>query len=383
MSENKKAGPITFAIGLIFFGIVLLISNFKGLGIFESTLKYWPVLLIGLGVEYFVRSYLNQKRGNQESTRFHFPTVFVVLFVASIAFCGQQVSELLKDHEIDGFIREAVAGTSYNYEHNLEGRSIEYTPQTVKLSLNDLNGKVNIEPSSNNRIEINATIIGWGPSPVEAKRRAEMVKIKINEGQIINITRLKDQIENIRRPAEVVYYLRVPKGLKVEMYGSSGSVKADNLENDLYIESESGETSASNIKGNVKYEGDFGSAKFRNISGDLSVKLGAGDVNIDSIAGNLKVDSESGKIEIRSSQPVQKNYKVHNESGETKISLAGTSNVTVSANTQNGRISGTLRLKMKENSPESHASSGTAVLGKGEGTVDLSNENGSIVINQE
>lgn len=382
MSENKKAGPVTFAIGLIFFGVVLLISNFKGLGIFESTLKYWPVLLIGLGAEYFIRSYLNQKTGSKESTKFHFPTVFVILLVALVAFCGQQVSGLLKNREIAGFINEAVAGTSYSYEQNFAGRSIDYNPQIAKLSLNNLNGKVNIEPSPNNKIEVNAAIVAWGPSPEEAKRRAEMVKIKIDEGTIINVTRLQDQIENVRRRAELVYHIKVPKGLKVEVYGTNDNVKADNLENDLYIESEAGEISALNIKGNVVYDGDYGSTKFRNISGDLTVKFESGNVNISDVTGNIKADSENGKIDVNSSQPVQKNYRVHNESGQIKLSLPVTSNVTVSANTQNGQISGTMKLKMKENSPEAHDSSGTAVLGKGEGSVDLSNENGSIVIDQ-
>lgn len=61
MAGNKKAGPVTLALSLIFFGFVLLTANFTGTGILTATLKYWPVLLIGLGAEYFIRSYLNRK----------------------------------------------------------------------------------------------------------------------------------------------------------------------------------------------------------------------------------------------------------------------------------------------------------------------------------
>lgn len=382
MSENKKAGPVTFAVGLIFFGAVLLISNFKGLSIFESTLKYWPVLLIGLGVEYFVRSYLNQKGGSQESTRFHFPTVMVILLVALVAFGGQQVSGLLKNREIASYIREAVAGTSYNYELSVPGRVIEYNPQIVNLSLSDLDGKVNIVSGTDNKIKINATVVAWGPSPEEARRRAEMVKIRIDESKTINVTRLRDQIENVRRQAEVIYHVTVPKGLKVEVKGSNDNIKADNLENDLYLKSSGGETSVTNIRGKVEYDGEYGNVDFRNISGDLTVNLNNGNVSIDDITGTIKADCENGKIDVASTQPVKTNYSLSSRSGEIKLSIPQTSNATISVKSQNGHISGSLTLSMEENSSETHDQIGSAVLGTGESSIDIRNEMGSIIVDK-
>ena len=41
MKANRKAGPITLAVGLIFFGCVMLVSNITGTGLWESVFK-WP-----------------------------------------------------------------------------------------------------------------------------------------------------------------------------------------------------------------------------------------------------------------------------------------------------------------------------------------------------
>jgi len=39
MKSNRRAGPITLAVGLIFFGLVMLISNLTGIGLLASVLN--------------------------------------------------------------------------------------------------------------------------------------------------------------------------------------------------------------------------------------------------------------------------------------------------------------------------------------------------------
>jgi len=121
VNNNKKAGPVTLALGLIFFGVVLLIANVAGTGVLAAALKYWPVLLIGLGVEYFASKPIVVKTG------------------------------------------------------------------ITKLKIDNLNGKIDLVPSQDDKLYVKARIVGWGPSEKEARRRAEMVGINISEGDVVNI----------------------------------------------------------------------------------------------------------------------------------------------------------------------------------------------------
>ena len=47
---RKKVGTITLAIGLITAGSILFAQNFTNIPI-EDIYRYWPLLLIGLGLK--------------------------------------------------------------------------------------------------------------------------------------------------------------------------------------------------------------------------------------------------------------------------------------------------------------------------------------------
>lgn len=53
--RQNKAGTITLALGFIIAGLSLLACNLGLLPFGESLWKLWPLLFIGLGIEYFIR----------------------------------------------------------------------------------------------------------------------------------------------------------------------------------------------------------------------------------------------------------------------------------------------------------------------------------------
>lgn len=394
MSTDKKAGPITFAIGLIFFGVVLLVANFTGVNVFTSILNFWPVLLIGLGIEYFIRSYMNKKQGGVQTTRFHLPTVLIILLAVLVGFIGHQVNSLFKNEEILNLVREAVGGTSYNYERIYKSSEIEVVPGNPKLYLNDLNGNINLIPSTDNKLRIQASIMGWGPTAEEAKRRADMVNIKVDQGSIIAVTRMKDQSENIRRQAEVRYQIMVPKGLMVEIEGQHERIKADGLEGNVHIDLSGGDVRIANLKGNVDYFSEYGEATFQDITGNLSVQSENGSLRISNVNGGIRANMSHGITEITSTRQVNSNYIVNNQSGDIRLSIPENSNVKIVAKTENGSILGSLGLNEKaEQSEENNtdpedikSKQGETVaettLGSGKASISLTNRDGSITVNK-
>lgn len=80
--KKTKVGSYTLALGLIALGTGLLAHNFNLIPA-PSVLRLWPLLLIGLGAEYFIRKITN--RGDE--IQFSIPSVVLIglIIVAAVA----------------------------------------------------------------------------------------------------------------------------------------------------------------------------------------------------------------------------------------------------------------------------------------------------------
>ncbi len=383
MNKNRKAGPVTLALGMILFGIILLISNFSGTGIFAVTLKYWPLLLIGLGIEFFIRSYLNSKKEDSE-TRFHFPTLIIILFIAFGGFAGQQVTGILQNQDLNEAITEAVAGTKYSYKHEYKSNPITAAPGT-KIRIDDLGGQVDLVPGEGDQIYVEAEITGWGPTREDARSRAEEFSVNISEGGVINISSPPDiYMGDYKRTPFVKYRVVIPPKVKLAVSGGSGGIRADNLEADIEINMEHGELSLAGITGDVSVNGAYGRITVKDITGNLNVSSNSGDINVSDVSGDMRIVMENGRIEVAGSDPMTAKSYITNQNGSTVVRIPEKSDVSVIAETEHGSISGSLDLNIEksQSTPENAGlgSKGTAVLGSGRGLISVTSDNGSIII---
>ena len=373
MANNRKAGPITLAIGLIFFGSILLVSNIVGIGIMASALKFWPVLLIGLGLEYFIKSYIYRKNTEQEGyVRFHLPTVIIILLVTLIGYTGQQLTGLFRNQDLSGLVSEAIAGTNFNYKYDFESKPVEVKPGFTKIKV-DSQGKLELVPSIDGKLHVKASVIGRGASKQVAENRAKAVKIDINEGEVITISCDSELNPNNRRPTDFALRVMVPKGVNIDIDNGSGSVKADNLQSNMDITAFTGDVALSGIKGN------------------LDTTMNSGNIRINDVSGDVRARNENGMIEVSGTRPVFANYNISNRSGEIILRIPETSNATINASTKQGTINGSLNLKLENvnivpgQSNSEHpgpGAKGSAILGNGKGSINLSNETGSITIDK-
>ncbi len=377
--SNRKAGPITLALGLIIFGTILFISNISGLGVLAAALKFWPILFVALGIEYFIRSFINRKNDESHETKFHLPTVIIILLITLTGYLGHELAGLFKDHELNALITEAVAGDRYSYQREYESKAIDVKPGITSVKMESLDGRVDLVPSSDGKFHIQAGITGWGPSEQEARRRAEMIKIEVKEGDLINV--YTGQGINSRRPAVVVYRLSIPKGINVYLENENGKIKADNLEANLVIKVQLGEVSLRNIKGNVSFSGENGQATFESINGSLETRLSAGKIFIKDISRDIRAYNDNSDIEISSSKPVSANYSIDNQNGFIVLKLPESSDASVKAETATGKIRGSLNVKFEPNQ-SGPGGKAAITLGTGKGSINLTTASGNIVIDK-
>lgn len=398
MSNNRKAGPITLAVGLILFGAILLAGNILGIGITLTALKYWPVLLIGLGAEYFIRSYLNKKRyGTDEAqTKFSLATVVIIVLVALLGYTGQKAVEILGNQDINAIISEVIAGDKYSYKNEFKSKAIDVKPGLSTVNLTGLSGRIDLVPSPDGKFHVEADITGWGPSQLEARRKTEMLKIDIKEGPVIDVYPGQTQVSNSKRPLEVIYRFMIPKGISVAV-DNQGLIRANNIEANLKVRLSDGDVVLRSIKGDVVLEGDTAQITLDGIDGNVESKLSSGKIFLKNVSGNIHADSDNSNIEIISSKPVNSNYSINNLNGYIVLKVPESSNAIVKAETTQGKIRGSLNYKyesvqppIQPNQPDHPIESieqmqggkATAVLGAGKGLINLTAETGNIVIDK-
>lgn len=79
MMKTKRVGTVSMALVLIFFGILLLMSQFMMISAFELFIRFWPVILIVLGSE--VLYYLYRNSEEEVKIKYDIFSIFIVIFI--------------------------------------------------------------------------------------------------------------------------------------------------------------------------------------------------------------------------------------------------------------------------------------------------------------
>jgi hypothetical protein len=362
---KTKVGTITLALGLVALGAGMLLYNFGGIKSPETVWKMWPLLLIGLGVEYFIR---RAARGDQE-VEFSIPSVLLIgLFILTgtvvNALSGLGIGNILDNINL-----------GQNHRHVREWRS---EPITVAkgsgVAIESTMGAIRLEASPDEKLHVNASITGRANSESAAKTAAEAAKVIIQQGQITRIYAEKGATPS-NSSISTDFEIQVPAGMTVDAGNKMGSITASRLEGNLVLKSEMGEISIEDTRGDVNTSSRMGSINIKKVTGKIDTSTDMGRVYIENPGGDVRATTRMGKIELTSATSLSNSYYLNTDNGKILFRLPGTSDLTVEADTRRGNISG-LEGGVTSKSPGN--SSGKLTLGSGKGTARLTAGNGQI-----
>lgn len=107
---NKSVGTISMGLVLIFFGVIMLIAQFSKISAVELFIKFWPFILILLGLEILFYSY---KSGTEAiKIKYDVFSIFIVtaILIVNMGLYGLMetgIMDLIKlkvDQEIEYYI---------------------------------------------------------------------------------------------------------------------------------------------------------------------------------------------------------------------------------------------------------------------------------------
>ncbi len=208
---------------------------------------------------------------------------------------------------------------------------------TVKVSLNNINGDVEITAWDRNEVQLDAV----KTANTEEKLREAEIRVDASESSIHIETHYPEHTNN--NPANVHYTLHVPTRARL-----------DKIEL---------------VNGKLEIDGVRGDVRGSSVNGAVSGRGLAGDVELETVNGSVS----SELLDLGNARHV----KLSSVNGHVEIAMPRDANAHLSASTVSGSISSDFSLPIHKGWVGSDLDT---TLGSGATQVELSNVNGSIKI---
>lgn len=304
-----RVGTLTMGLVLIGFGVLLLIGRIQGISTIDLIYKWWPIVLIMLGIETLVFVY--SAKDGENRVRFDGFSIFLIIVLIIFTLGGYGIK--LVFNNADFSFNHNNVFRNYKYETQLKKKISVTTDGLKKLQLTNSMGRIDVGKGTGADIEIEANITIQNNDEAFAKTLFDKA-VEISKGSDIKINTTKynrdDRIKNIY----IDYVVKVPNGIEVDVDNSFGNISVREISSNVNIENSNGRTTAGLIGGN------------------LTVKNSFGDIEVTGVEGNATINNSNGHIFVKNAN---KNVDVKNSFGGIEIQAAGGN---VKAANSNGRI---------------------------------------------
>lgn len=384
-TQPRRVGRITVAIGFVAVGSALLVDNLGAAGPVYTNLllRLWPLFLVGFGLEFLITALLD-RAGEGRPVRFEAGGALLLggaLALASVvsAFSGFGPG----------------GGQPSNVPPETAVRSVPAAGARA-LTVNVDVGRVHLTAHDAPEVRVEAEYGFLGVVPPAWAGLAGEFDLTVEGGETIRVIG--------RAPAEnppmglslgtlqAGYRIYAPAGLAVHVRSGVGSINVENYDGDLELSTNAGGIVVEDSAGTLKAETGSGSvhiARFtgavtaatnagpvtaKAVAGDLTIRSGTGVITVEEHLGpGLTAETRTGSIHARVEEPPQGPIVMRTGAGSVTLSLPDESDVTITATTRSGSITG-----LGASDRPGPARTASRTLGAGTHPVRLEASTGSI-----
>ncbi len=296
--RRSFAGPII----LIIIGVIFLLRNFGVIFPLEAFAKWWPLLLIVLGLVRLVEYYMAKREGDDVPI-LGGGTVVLLVFVIIIGLSvtgfykakehipwGEVRDEIQMDDDLAGLF-----GTNYTYNDEM----VQDLPANAALTIVSDRGSVAVNSWDENKIKVVFHKRVFSPSQDEAVNINNQTKPQITvSGQNVNLNANTQGAG----PKGVVTDLEiyVPAKVAVEIAkGGRGDVNISSRTADVRVSSGRGDVVMDQITGNVTASMRRGSLRMSKVTGNIAVDGNVDDIEAMDVTGAVKISGDVfGEIKL-------------------------------------------------------------------------------------
>ena len=273
MANLRRRGSSLFpGLLLLFVGVLLLLHNYRGLGIVNVLGHWWPLILIFWGGIKLYERMAASRSGDPGAASITSGEVFLVLGLLSLL--GIVVAAESLRENLPGHFREW--GNSFEFDLEVAPKSV---PADARITIRNGRGNISVRPSDDAQIRISGKKKANAWNENDAQQVAERVGVEIvqnGDGYEIHPTGVSKGESRISLDLDVA----VPK-------------KAS-----LTIRSEKGDITVANMAKPVNVTNGVGDIEIRDTAGDVSIDTRKSDIKVSDTKGNIKISGHGGEINV-------------------------------------------------------------------------------------
>lgn len=387
---RKKVGTITLAVGLIASGALIFAQNFTKLPI-KDIYKYWPLLLIGLGLEIIIHMSLYGREGDNVKISIDGLCVIFIIVVAilSSGFAGYRSFTIKGVGDIP-FIKDL------RFEHEMEEEitrtdiSKFYTIKELKVT--NSFGDIKIKQGDSKSISFDAKIRVRYNNGEKAQNYIKNA-IKVAEGEVteIYVADLHQYENRDYSKAMVDFTIYIPEGITIDVKNSFGDIIVEgggrivtnnsngdifvrDCSKDVVIKASFGEIQVENIEGNITVVNSNGNIKVNEGGGKVGANTSFGNISIEGVKGDVRAVSSNGNVKIYESKG---NIEGKTSFGNIILDEESIANGNIFAETSFGNIRGFKDINVKDSGQRKTLE---RTLGSGNREITLKTSNGDIEV---
>src|SRR5713101_117569 len=401
MANLRRRGSSLFpGLLLLFIGMLLLLHNYRGLGIVGVLGHWWPLILIFWGAIKMYERMAASRSGDPGAASITPGEVFLVLGLLSLL--GIVVAAESLRENLPGHIREW--GNSFDFDLEVAPKSV---PTDARITIRNGRGNISVRPSDDAQIRISGKKKANAWNENDAQQAAEHVGVEIvqngdgyeirptgvskGESRIsldLDVAVPKKASLTVRNEkgditvADMAKPVNVTNGVgDIEIRGTAGDVSIDTRKSDIKvsdtkgnvkISGHGGEINVSGATGGLTIDGEFygsiradkvakgvrfisqrtdltlsqlaghmeaspGNLEIFDAPGNLNVRS-QDDITLENAGGKVKVDNRRGNVEVRFSVPPKADIEINNSSAGITLSLPESSSFEIVADCHSGDI---------------------------------------------
>ena len=287
MANSHPRGSSLFSgLALLFVGILLLLHNYRGLGIAHVLGHWWPLILIFWGAIKLYERTAATRSGEPGSARISGGEIALVAGLLSLM--GIVVAVDYGREHISGHFNDWGIGNSIPFD--LEGPSPLTVPSDARITIRNSRGDISVRPSEEPQIRVSGkkNIKAWNEKDAEHIAAAVSVEVvKNGDGYEIRPASSGDSRVSVDMD------ISVPKKAAVTIRAEKGDVSVSDMAKPVVVNSTSkGDIEVRDTGGDVTIDMRKGDVKVSDTKGGVKLSGRGGEVNVSGATGSLTIDGE-------------------------------------------------------------------------------------------
>jgi DUF4097 and DUF4098 domain-containing protein YvlB len=278
-------GPVV----LIVVGVIALLVETNQLNAFhlwDWYIRWWPLLLIGVGLLSLGEWWLDGRRGNL-GRRSHGGLIALIVCFAIVGYAVSH-SHLHGMHLFGhGVEEDDVFSHLFGHEHDADRNLNRQIPAGALVEIQVPHGDVTVTPSGDDQIHVQAHQVVYASNDRDARRNLDRLAPQLTvNGKNVTL-RAADGSDG---RADLT--IEIPNGSVPTVIAGHGDVTIEGLASDANVTAGRGDVKVDNLGGGIQANISKGEFSAHAVAGELSLQGHLDDVSISDVQGKVALDGD-------------------------------------------------------------------------------------------